>query len=63
MAWEEMTGMRNNLIHDHFGVELEVVWRTVQEDLPPLGAATARMLAYVSSRDRLSLQSKWRGGD
>jgi uncharacterized protein with HEPN domain len=28
--------MRNKLIHDYFGVDLEKVWLTAKEDLPPL---------------------------
>ncbi len=36
-------GMRAKLVHDYFGVDLEVVWKTVHQDLPPLRAAVARM--------------------
>ena len=28
--------MRDKLIHNYFGVDLQVVWKTLQIDLPPL---------------------------
>jgi len=31
-----MAGMRDKLIHDYIGVNLEVVWKTIFEDLPVL---------------------------
>jgi uncharacterized protein with HEPN domain len=36
IPWTEMTGMRNLMIHDYNDVDLEVVWETVQLDLPSL---------------------------
>lgn len=40
-----MTGIRDKLIHDYVSVNLEVVWKTVQEDLPPLLPQIERILA------------------
>jgi uncharacterized protein with HEPN domain len=36
IPWDVMYGMRNRIVHDYFEVDLEVVWQTVQSDLPAL---------------------------
>ncbi len=36
LPWTDIVGMRNRLIHAYFDVDLDVLWSTVTEDLPPL---------------------------
>jgi uncharacterized protein with HEPN domain len=37
IPWEDMYLMRNRVSHGYFTVDLAVVWRTVQRDIPELG--------------------------
>lgn len=39
IPWNKMKTMRNFLIHEYFGVDLEIVWKTLIEDLPALNNA------------------------
>ncbi len=36
IPWAEIVAMRNRLIHAYFDVDLDIVWRTINDDLPPL---------------------------
>jgi len=38
IPWKKMIGLRNRLIHGYFDINLDIVWDTIAEDLPPLVA-------------------------
>jgi uncharacterized protein with HEPN domain len=36
IPWRDMISMRNKVLHEYFGVDEEVLWQTITEDLLPL---------------------------
>lgn len=39
LPWKDIAGFRDRAIHNYFGIDLEIVWQTVQDDIPTLKAA------------------------
>lgn len=38
IPWDDIIGMRHRLVHAYFDINLDILWQTIQNDLPPLVA-------------------------
>jgi|SRR3989344_1917318 len=43
IPWDEIIGMRNKIIHEYFGVEEDILWKTIKEDLPEFKEKISRL--------------------
>jgi uncharacterized protein with HEPN domain len=48
IPWQEIVGMRHKVVHDYLGVDEDIVWQVVTEDLPPLIASLEKILKPLS---------------
>ena len=44
IPWRQIVDMRNKVIHEYFGVDLKILWKTVQEDIPYLEKEIKKIL-------------------
>jgi uncharacterized protein with HEPN domain len=44
IAWQDIAAMRDRLTHAYFDINLDIVWQTVQNDLPVLAKQLTNLL-------------------
>jgi len=50
IPWPEIIGMRNILVHGYFEIDTDVVWNTVQQDVPRLRASVEALLKKLEEQ-------------
>ena len=43
IPWRDIAGMRDKLIHHYMGLDVEVIWKTIEEDIPFLDQALSEI--------------------
>ena len=44
LPWMQMRAIRNKIVHDYRGINLQIIWDTVKNDLPALKAQVQKLL-------------------
>ncbi len=52
IAWRELSGFRNILVHDYLGVDLQTIWSVLELELPKLKSALLSIQAQLGEYDK-----------
>lgn len=44
-AWRDMAGLRDIVVHRYFGINLDIIWKVIQNDLPVLEKHVRKILS------------------
>ena len=44
VEWYKVVGLRHRIVHEYFGIDLEIIWHILQKDLPELRQKITRIM-------------------
>ncbi len=45
IEWYKVVGLRHRIVHEYFGIDLEIIWQILQKDLPELRRKITRIMS------------------
>ena len=51
VEWSKISAFRNVLVHNYLGIDLELIWKVIEDDLPTLKRAVEKMLQDITESD------------
>ena len=48
IPWALVRGLRNRIVHAYFGVDLQLIWEVIRDDLPTLRSQLSRLLTEAT---------------
>jgi uncharacterized protein with HEPN domain len=55
VPWKNMIALRNKVIHGYFGVNLNIIWDAVKEELPPLKKSIDEIIKNETPKSPLGI--------
>jgi uncharacterized protein with HEPN domain len=52
LPWSEMVSMRNVIVHGYFGLDLNIIWKTIKEDLLSIKGEVEKLIKEEEKRKR-----------